>query len=676
MSSNHFFTNIEINKHNENFLYDLEQFSENNFLSTYLIKSPLGEKKYSYDYSPGMILLIPNHKIIVINNSSEESEDFDDYFEDFFEDLGHLSDRYDYLKVLGRPRKWKQTLLGKLSLNLEDSPIFDFLEEFKISDSNQIRQIDFLISLCIGSINSIERFSEELPTTFLEKVKQSIVLFDSDQTRFIFEKNSNSRITIQGLAGTGKTELLLHKLKELYTENPTNKIVFTCFNKTLANSLKTRVPAFFDFMKVEEQIKWNERLWVMHGWGSKNNEAKMGTYGLICKEYDIPFMGYSNGSFDQACKNAIEFLERKDEIKYLFDYILIDESQDFQESFFKLCEMVTKKQVYVAGDIFQNIFQPNVTETPPNFLLNKCYRTDPRTLMLAHGVGFGLFEEYGIRKLTERQWEACGYSIEEETSDKISLKRKTLRKFTDLNVEEFESVEIVPYNQSDLIESIFTVIDEIKDIHPGVNPDDIAIIVVDKGSRYFDLMDTIGVHLDSRYDWKINSIYSSKQLKKGTLSISNTNNVKGLEFPFVICISNEKIGDNVKKRNALYMALTRSFVSSYLLVNNENNEQFIEDVSDGLDKINSDNKLIFNPNKKYIDQSKLILDVNNPTVSQKDVVDEVLQELIERRDNNSEKLKSTEVQKKLRDIVFITAPESINKSYITQIIITNLNLIH
>lgn len=62
-----------------------------------------------------------------------------------------------------------------------------------------------------------------------------------------------------------KTELLLHKLKDIYIASKDKKIIFTCHNKILADSLRTRIPDFFNFMRVEEQIRWNKRLWYMHG---------------------------------------------------------------------------------------------------------------------------------------------------------------------------------------------------------------------------------------------------------------------------------------------------------------------------------------------------------------------------------------------------------------------------
>ena len=53
----------------------------------------------------------------------------------------------------------------------------------------------------------------------------------------------------------------------------------------------------------------------------------------------------------------------KDEMGFAFTYMFIDESQDFDENFFDLCELVTEKNVYVAGDIFQSIFDETISST-------------------------------------------------------------------------------------------------------------------------------------------------------------------------------------------------------------------------------------------------------------------------------------------------------------------------
>lgn len=65
-------------------------------------------------------------------------------------------------------------------------------------------------------------------------------MFDGEQTRFIYGDytGTGKQIIVQGLSGTGKTELLLHKLREIYLTDPKLPIGFTCHNKILADSLR------------------------------------------------------------------------------------------------------------------------------------------------------------------------------------------------------------------------------------------------------------------------------------------------------------------------------------------------------------------------------------------------------------------------------------------------------
>ncbi|WP_144467676.1 DEAD/DEAH box helicase [Bacillus toyonensis] len=660
MQNTYFYTDVEVNEDIKDFIESLELYATKNAIPVYLISGPLGDKKYNYNIENPMVLLIPDYQIMIMDSQADPDE-FKDFYEDFTEDLGHLSDRFEYKKILGRPRIWKEDLIAEKHINDFSDSIEKFVMENQLSDSNQKRQIELLISLLIGSINSIEKIGEGVPETILEKVKRNIVLFDGDQTRFIFQKVKRDRITIQGLAGTGKTELLLHKIKELYTENNTNKIAFTCFNKALANSLKNRVPNFFDFMKVEEQIKWGERLWIMHSWGSRLDNNNIGLYSFICKHYGLPFMGLREGSFDTACKQAISMLKTEAKIEPVFDYVLIDESQDFQESFFELCELVTRNTVYVAGDIFQNIFQSNTSEEQPNFLLNKCYRTDPRTLMFAHSIGFGLFESKGIRRLTDEQWDACGYRIENNENQKYVLSRARLRKFNDLEEAEIESAKIVVTEKYNCSDDVIEIIKKIKEEHPTVTPEDIAIITTDTGNDSFDLMDLIAIQISSTFNWTSNKLYDSKEVRKDSVSISNINNIKGLEFPFVICLSANRIGHSVKKRNALYMTLTRSFITSYLIINKNNNEEVISKLQAGLNSINENNKLIFEQPKEYIDQSELMLDVDEMSLSQRDIVDHAFEKF------NI----PIHMQEPLRNVVQSLLPDSVDREKIEYVIRRN-----
>ena len=67
--------------------------------------------------------------------------------------------------------------------------------------------------------------------------------------------------------------------------------------------------------------------------------------------------------------------------------------------------------------------------------------------------------------------------------------------------------------------------------------------------------------------------------------ITNPNNVKGLEFPFVLCIS-AQIQDDYRYRNILYTMVTRSFLKTFILLTKTDN---IKSQQKGLDIINKHN---------------------------------------------------------------------------------------
>lgn len=625
-----FFLQADKNDKNHDLLDALEQWSSTTKTQTYVIDRPLGDNKYSYSHKDAIVVLVPKRKITFID-FSDDPDSFKSFVEDFIEDLGSISDKYRYKEAIGRPRKWRDELLVALgdgtALNAETTMATNAL-----ADPTQQRITELLISLLTGSINDIERVRVDIPESRLDKVKRKIQLFDGDQTRFVYQRLGKPQVRIQGLSGTGKTELLLHKLKELYVDRPNTKIALTCHNKILADSLRRRIPDFFNFMKVEQQIKWDERLWCTHAWGSSSNENS-GIYRYICGKYQLPFQRWSvTTSFDKACSDALAELKKMPERPPAFDYVLIDESQDFPESFFELCQAATKEVVYIAGDFFQSIFDESVTSSiSPDFLLSKCYRTDPKTLMFAHAAGMGLFESEKLRWLGDKEWENCGYIVDKDAATgQYKLKREPLRRFEDLDNGQTPSVEIIATAgdfSSYAVDSVVEIMTRIAAENPTVSADDFGIILLDNNKQTYALADKLQQVIPRTTGWNVNKAYETKQRVPGWLFVSNRNNVKGLEFPFVICIT-EYVGRSYTYRNALYMTLTRSFLQSFVIVSAERNAGVLPALQQGLAVINSEGVIrAMPPTAAENDRIRTAIKYSNSNISFFDFVQKIFDEI-------------------------------------------------
>lgn len=606
----------------------IAKYANEQKLQMYLLKSPLGNKKYVYADKDSFILLSPHHKITFITCRGILDNVFEDYYEDVIEDIGAISDKFLYKEYIGRTREWKEKLTRKVLSESLLKNINQFYNETYVEDVVIRRKLELVISLFIGSINDITNVSLDEPKEILDKVKHKIQLFDGDQTNFIYGSLDKKVVTIQGLSGTGKTELLLHKLKELYTENESNRIFFTCHNKILAKNLHERIPAFFNFMKIEQQIEWNKRLWCSNAWGSQGDRDS-GLYRYICYFYGISFYTYSQGnSFLQVCQLALQELKKKkeeegDEWKYAFSYVLVDESQDFDDTFVELCLLVTEKQVYIAGDIFQSIFEDASNHsTEPDFLLSRCYRTDPKTLMFAHALGMGLFESRKLWWLDKKEWQECGYDVQ-ETDGKYILTREPIRRFEDLG-DDYDSVRI--YSTEQFANGIVFIIKDLIKENPTISVNDIGIILLDDKDYIYDLMTDIGDAIKQQLKWNVNVAYLSKEKVKNALFISNRNNVKGLEFPFVICVT-KQITSSSKYRSALYTMLTRSFLRSYLLLQRSDNEGIRKEILAGYSEIKEYKCMTISvPNKDEIKNIKARIRFEGNAKSLAEILKEIFEE--------------------------------------------------
>lgn len=195
-------------------------------------------------------------------------------------------------------------------------------------------------------------------------------------------------------------------------------------------------------MKISDRSEIDNRVKVMSSWGSLY-QPNSGFYRYICEEYNLDFINYRDSGvqgFDGVCKIAIEQLRKLQdlgEFKPCFGYVLVDEAQDFSDSFFELCQMVTSDQVIIASDIFQTIFssQSQLIQQP-DFTLNKVYRTDPKNFMFSQFLGFGIKDNPMIKWLDDDSWRASGYTFSKENitnSIYYRFSREPINRFNDVD---------------------------------------------------------------------------------------------------------------------------------------------------------------------------------------------------------------------------------------------------
>lgn len=334
-------------------------------------------------------------------------------------------------------------------------------------------------------------------------------------------------------------------------------------------------------------------------------------------------------TFESACGQAIKAIEQKMKdgtYKPALDYILIDESQDFNSNFIKMCELAVSKQVYSAGDIFQSIFEEHTDKDyEADTFLSKCYRTDSKTLMFAHALGLGLFEKTRLRWLKKEDWEACGYNYVDAEKN-IILSRDFVREYIGIK-DDYPSIQLVEFQREEFWEKLKETIEKIQSEFPNAAVDDFCVILLDSDASIYNQANRIEALVAEKFEWKVNKAYESKVKIKNTLLISNRNNVKGLEYPFVICVT-KLITSDYMYRNAIYTMLTRSFLQTYLLLPNTGSG-INNDIRNGLNEIMNSHRMTI---KAPTEEEKIQIETRFNAAKQRKPLKEIIGDIIDRMD--------------------------------------------
>ena len=123
MNKDFFYSNLDENtlsKEKKDFLHNLKEYSELSKKQIYVLNKPLFVKK-DYKYEEAVAVFISKFKILFLNFNSAKENEFEIFIDDYIEDLGYISEKYDYKDELERPRIWKNELTNKTIYSKEKS---------------------------------------------------------------------------------------------------------------------------------------------------------------------------------------------------------------------------------------------------------------------------------------------------------------------------------------------------------------------------------------------------------------------------------------------------------------------------------------------------------------------------------------------------------------------------
>lgn len=251
----------------------------------------------------------------------------------------------------------------------------------------------------------------QLKTSEEAAISQIIQTLDIEQELFA-KRVPIGHYLISGVPGSGKTVVLIARAIHLLKQYPQWKIAIVTYNKSLTQKIKNRLEILNKSLYLHDINVLNIEVTTFHS--------------LALKNASIAVPRYASQAFwdEELAEKALERIQPK------YDAILVDEYQDFRNSWLKVCIKALKKHkdkegneqvnLFMAGDRLQSIYNPKAINWSQDIGLNmqgrskifkKSYRAGKEHL--AFSLKY-LMEESSLKKEVEKFYEGSE-EIESQT---------------------------------------------------------------------------------------------------------------------------------------------------------------------------------------------------------------------------------------------------------------------
>ncbi len=474
----------------------------------------------------------------------------------------------------------------------------------KIFDDAQIDKIISLIQktyILIRQDNRIVKKKNSIGSKIVDRSKKVAVL-DEDQFSTIYSEYKQ-HMRVRGLAGSGKTILLAKKMAYIHFKEPEKELAYIFYTKSLKQTIQKFFKLFYEEYEKYGDIPNMDKIHILYCWGGKASP------GLISKvadalEIDNPLFSPLN-DVEKTCGKLINHIinnEKNEEVR-MFDYIFIDEAQDFRINFFKLAKMTLKPFGYItyAYDELQTLIkQDSIMPSKEEILdgenckdenLRKCYRTPTEILVTAHALGLGVYHKKEFVNVIEDKeiWGATGYIIKSGSlkgGQNVSLYREKI--IDNYNIDTIITKKIHENKEyNDVVNEIVNLVK-----NEDVNPEDILIIDLDSNfnSNYTMFMSALQEKaIDNKRPFEVNLINKDQGFiftRPGYVSYTTIFRAKGNEANIVFVINSTK--DSVLlglNRNRIFTAMTRAKFQVYLYGDGDEFDELLYEI----DKVKENN---------------------------------------------------------------------------------------
>lgn len=431
----------------------------------------------------------------------------------------------------------------------------------------------------------------------LNDLDREIANFDLDQRRAALNVVEGPQ-RIRGLAGSGKTVILAYKAAHLHLKNPDALILYTFYTKSLYDFVKRLITRFYRQF-IDHDPDWN-RIHIRHAWGGRNVE---GVYYNACLDAGVPPMNLQQAqsarpddAFGYICGRLLE----SGRVRQRYDYILMDEAQDYPSSFYQLCFELTKggpvdRNVVWAYDELQTIFNVKVQAPEDAFgskggravmdlerasersggygqhdiVLRRCYRNPREVLVTAHAVGFGLYSDTIVQMLEDAEhWRDVGYELESGAcvpGERVTLNRPEENSPLTISARQTKDELVRTCVFESVDEEVAAIADEVEAlIADGVRADEIMVISLDDrhARLYFSALAPLLASRHIDINNALDSPYRARAFaRENAVTLSTVYRAKGNEAAAVFAIGVDALLPMRRSRvgrNRLFTALTRA----------------------------------------------------------------------------------------------------------------------